>query len=312
MATMIIDGNSLGYAAHGTQPLTVDGMQVQAVFQSLKMLKAALSHYPKHQTLIWLWDGRAQWRYDLHPEYKGKREETEEQRKSKEAYKAALPYLERALTALGVTQIRAPAFEADDVAGYFVRRLSKVGAQGLLLSGDRDWIQLITPTIDWVDPRDGHARKCDLLSLEAFSGSSTPQRFLEAKALQGDTSDCIPGVGGIGEKTAVALIEHFGSILELVRHFKTKGEFQKGDLPGSLDRMRNKINAFLSSNFAQFRKNYTLMNLMSAARDADIAADMQVNRPAAPNWDDFEALCHELAFLSITTQMPAWKRAFGG
>ena len=138
MTIMIIDGNSLAYAAQCATPLTVDGMEVQGVFHSLKTLRTLLYNYPRYANKIfWLWDHRAQWRYDLYPEYKGKRQDTLEKVSVKVSLESAKPMLETMLTSLGVDQVFATGYEADDVAAMLSRAATAKQREALLVTGDR-------------------------------------------------------------------------------------------------------------------------------------------------------------------------------
>lgn len=305
----IIDGNALGYAAHSTSPLTVDGMEVQAVYQGLKMLKSAKERFPQYDKLLWLWDGRAQFRYDIFPDYKGNRTDDPEKRERKEKYQQVQPYLKRALVALGVTQVIAPDFEADDLAGYFVRRVTEQGGKAVLLTGDRDWLQLVRGNIRWYDPREKLERQCDKASFKEVTGVDTPAQFLEAKALIGDSSDNIDGVPGIGEKAAPLIMQHFGSVKGLLEHYRKHGELTKENLPAELSRYRKKLNDFCRQGRSIFVRNYRLMNLNDTQRDADIKTNARVER-GQRDFDAFAQLCEELRFLSILRELHVWEQLF--
>jgi DNA polymerase I len=307
---LIIDGNALGNAAHGTTPLTVDDMEVQAVFQGLKMLKSAKERFPRYESLLWLWDGRAQWRYDLYPEYKGKRSDTPEKRENKEKYKQAVPYLQRAINALGINQVTAPDFEADDLAGYFARRVTERGEQAMLLTGDKDWLQLVRGNIGWYDPREKIEKHCTKATFKEYTGFDGPAQFLEAKAIQGDTSDCITGVGGLGEKAASLIISHFGSVRNLLALYKENGGvLTKEQMPEGFGRYMKNINALCGENRKLFVRNYRLMNLNDATRDSEMKASARVER-GKRDFEAFASLCEELRFMSILRELRAWQQLF--
>lgn len=217
--TILIDGNSIGYAAHHATKLSSGGMQTQAVYGFLRTVRELRIRNPL-ATIYVLWDGKAQFRYDLCPEYKIKRvADTPEKIADKEAYKAQIPFIKAALSALGVAQILSYIHEADDLAGILTNRIMSVPDQEILLaSGDVDWVQLIRRGVRWQDLRDKNNEK--VITFENFvekTGYKTPIAFLEGKALQGDSSDCIPGVGGIGEGTAPLFLAEHGSVGKFIK-----------------------------------------------------------------------------------------------
>jgi len=125
--TLIVDGNAIGHAAHHATKLTSGGMQTQAIFGFIKTMRQLRQDNPDWRLMV-LWDGKAQWRYDLHPDYKSNRDNDPKKVKDKEAYVAQRPLIARALNTLGVRQLTAMHHEADDMAGYFVEKLTQQNA----------------------------------------------------------------------------------------------------------------------------------------------------------------------------------------
>lgn len=201
-ATMIVDGNAIGYANNSAMRLTVGSQQTQAIFGFAKQMHQLLRAYHEYQPIV-LWDGRAEWRFemlpatDTHPGYKGDRDKDPTQAAQREAYKTQRPYIEEMLKLLGVRQMLVSTHEADDMAGYIVAN-SK--GKVLLVTGDGDWLQLVSDHTEWYDPI--REQKVSMRNFLEYTGYHTPMEFLQGKALQGDSSDKIPGVGGIGEKGA--------------------------------------------------------------------------------------------------------------
>jgi 5'-3' exonuclease len=201
---ILVDGNSIGYAAHHATKLHANGKQTQAVFGVLKTINELQRSNP-HATIRVLWDGRREQRFALLPTYKDGRDDTPDKVLVREAYSEQKPWITAALSSLGIQQDHYANLEADDVAGYFVAKLKgHPTARVLLLTGDEDWLQLIAPNIDWHDRRKGLT--VTLANLCEVTGYLTPYAFLEGKCLTGDTSDKIKGVGGIGEKGAPEFI----------------------------------------------------------------------------------------------------------
>ena len=209
--TILIDGNSIGYAAHCATKLTSGEMQTQAIFGFVKALRDMRQEYPNYKLVV-LWDGRAQWRYDVYPEYKSSRDNDPKKKAVRVAYAEQRPFIAQAAQHLGIRQITASGAEADDLAGLLVKQMmAKPDSKVVLMSGDGDWIQLLREGVTWRDRRDD-SKVITLDNLMDKTGYATPFGFLEGKCLQGDTSDDVSGVGGIGEKGAPEFIAEFGSV----------------------------------------------------------------------------------------------------
>lgn len=221
--TLLIDLNSIGYAAQQATKLTYDGMETQAAFGIIKTMRDLRNKYPNWTPMV-LWDERADWRYALYPGYKAKRSDTPEKVQMKAEYAKQKPYIERLLRSLGIRQLSALHYEADDLAGYLTAKLSADPMNNVgLISGDGDWMQLVRKNVWWRDLRDD-AKYVDHKNFYDKTGCKTPFAFLETKVLQGDASDTITGVGGIGEKGAPEFIAEFGSVREFWRRCES-GEF---------------------------------------------------------------------------------------
>lgn len=309
MSYCIVDGNSIAYASQGTKALSVDGMEVQAIFQTLKTLRALRAEFKNFPNFLWLWDGKAQFRYDLYPEYKGNRKDTPEKRENKEKLALQKPYLEEMLTCLGVTQVVAPKYEADDLAGYFTRIAESKGKKSQLITGDGDWKQLISPLTSWHDPRNNPGKYCDHKSFSDDEGVSSVGKFIQLKALQGDSSDNISGVGGIGEKAATLILNYYGDVRTLVEAYKEYGEFTKENLPSELSRYRNKLNTFCGSNLKLFTRNYRLMNLRGTNQDVGMKSNMIITK-GKKDMERFEELAKQFRFMSILRDLGSWGNLF--
>lgn len=305
----LIDGNSIGYAAQGTRPLTVDGVEVQSVFQSLKTLRALKSNKRGCSKFIWFWDGKAQFRLDMYPEYKGNRDKDPKLAEMRQKYKDVQHLLKKALTHLGITQVVAPEYEADDLAGLFVRMANKSNSESLLITGDGDWQQLVSGLTTWHDPRKSPGKYCTRATFKDVTGVDTATQFLEIKAIQGDSSDHISGVGGLGPKAAIAIINNYGSVKNLLEVYKRDGEFTSESLPSDLRHFKKKLNTFCRENIKLFTRNYRLMNLQTDERDEDIKKNMQVT-PGKKDMKAFKELCHELQFHSILREFDRWNDLF--
>lgn len=264
MKVILADGNAVGYSSQQTRALTTNaGEPTQAIFHSIKSVWTMKARY-KDFSPLFIWDSHTQWRYDLLPEYKGKREEYKQQVIMREEYRAQRPFIQEALTLMGITQVQHEGYEADDIAGVYARKINSMDdAEAILYTGDKDWLQLVGENVIWHEI--GSDKRVSLKNFQRVTGFSNPLEFLQAKALHGDSSDNISGVGGIGEKTADSLIQHFGSIKALLQAHKAHGNFEKGYFENaSLNRVRNKINAFCNNDANSidlYKRNLKLMNL---------------------------------------------------
>lgn len=312
---IVIDGNSIGYAAHSVRELTVHGKQVQAIFFTLKMIKAVIDRFGQDASeLIVLWDSRAKWRYEIFPEYKGKRDDSPEKVKSRAAYKEQTPVIRKMLSMLGVAQWMAQGEEADDLGAAIVHN-REPGQKIVLVSGDKDWLQLVCPDVIWFDPRE-EGRLITAMSFEEKTGYANPVLFSQAKAVLGDSSDNINGVEGVGEKCLALLFQLYGSIPKFIQwsgaHAShASGEFDKGDLPEELSRWRKKLSNFAYGDGLEvFKRNMQLMNLLSKRHRSTEIIEKIVKSHSPMDMDGFIDKCHELSFASIVKNEAAWKQAF--
>ena len=298
-ALCLIDGNSIGFAAQSSPKLTVGDREVQALFGFLKSTRVILSTYRDRSPVV-LWDGKS-WRFEHFAGYKAKRSEDPKAVKEKEVYKTMKPFIARALKSLGVPQVMALNYEADDLAGLMTVKARGRGDTVVLISGDKDWLQLVEPGVLWHDTiRD---RQVSFRNFHTTTGYVDGRAFAQGKALMGDTSDCIPGVGGIGEKAAPILLEKFGSIEKFWEAYEQPGF----ELPEELARYRKKLADFVQEGKSKFAFNMLLMDLKTDQRPAPVKMTLTKGAydPAA-----FTALCDEFAFHSILRDFDNWTRPF--
>lgn len=297
MKYLLIDGNSVGYACHYATKLTAGGMETQAIFGFVKTLRELRVTYPDHTPVV-LWDGRAEWRFKLNPAYKSNRDNDPKKVAIKEAYTKQTPILKDLVEHLGVRQLRATTHEADDLAGYMVTELMhKPDTEIVLISGDQDWLQLVRPGVTWRDMRDD-AKIVHSGNFFDKTAYKTPLGFLEGKCLQGDSSDCISGVGGIGEKGAIDLISTFGS----VRNFWQACE------DGSYKPTKKAlVSLYEGEGRKLFARNFSMMQLLRVQKPKPDAVEL---RKGALDADRFHDGCAELAFGSITKNIDHFLKPF--
>src|SRR5215510_8126875 len=130
-----------------------------------------------------------------------------------EGMSAQIPYIHRVVEALNISAVRQAGYEADDLIGTLARKAEQAGYDVAIVTGDKDMFQLLTPHVRIYDPvKDkwsGEAECHERFGVE-------PARVVEVMGLMGDSTDNIPGVKGIGEKTAIKLIAQFGTIEEVL------------------------------------------------------------------------------------------------
>lgn len=292
---ILIDGNAMGHAYHNMTTLTVGNFQTQAIFGFTKMIgKIAADH--KDDEILVLWDGRAQFRYDLLPEYKANRDTKDDPKREahRQAYRKQVPLIRATLKTLGVKQAICPTHEADDLAGYLAPRIAQKD-KVLLITGDRDWLQLVSDNIEWFDPRE-EGKRVNMANFTDETGYFTPREFLQGKALMGDTSDNIPGVGGLGQKYASELLAEFGSVeafLEKCDNGSFKPKYK-----------RHKDLAF-GPGREIYKRNMKLMDMTLAPKP-----EGTIYEPGQFNEEEFRKICDRLAFFSIKREWSTFLAPF--
>ena len=151
--------------------------------------------------------GKKTFRNEMYSEYKGQRKAMPRELAEQ------LPLFEELLTAFGIAQLGLVGYEADDIIGTLARQGCCSGYEVIIVTGDKDALQLINPCVKVMLTKKGIS-EMDIMDEVAFVEryNITPQQFVDVKSLMGDASDNIPGVAGIGEKTALKLIQQFGSL----------------------------------------------------------------------------------------------------
>jgi 5'-3' exonuclease len=222
---MLLDSASLYFRAFFGVPdqrTTPDEPPTNALRGFLDMVATLVTaHGPTHLVACWDDDWRPQWRVDLIPTYKTHRltEGSDVVEESPDDLTPQVPLIREALAAVGITRLGAPGFEADDVIGTLVARHRGVMPVDVV-TGDRDLLQLVD---DEFDVRVLYTGKGGVREPDVATQSFLVQRYavpsgeayLDMSVLRGDTSDGLPGVKGIGDKTAAQLIETYGSLAGL-------------------------------------------------------------------------------------------------
>lgn len=214
---LLVDGHSIiNRAFYGVTNLTnSQGLHTNAIFGFMNTLfKVLEEEKPDYVTVAF--DVKAPtFRHEMYAEYKGTRKPMPEELHEQ------VPVLKRLLHAMGILTMEKAGLEADDLLGTAAKRSEKKGLEVIVLSGDRDLLQLATEHIRIRMPK----TKGGVTEIENYNTQDvidryqvTPLQIIELKALMGDSSDNIPGVPGIGEKTATNIIVKYGSIENAYAH----------------------------------------------------------------------------------------------
>ena len=208
---LLIDGHSiLNRAFYGLPDLmTGEGIHTGAVYGFLNILFRMLEE-EKPDYLAVAFDVHAPtFRHKMYDAYKGTRHPMPEELREQ------VPLMQEMLKSMGVMIVTLPGYEADDILGTLARRAEKEGISVTILSGDRDLLQLATDhtMIRLPKTQKGQTVIENYLAEDVLAKYQvTPPQIIELKALMGDSSDNIPGLPGVGEKTAVKIISEYGSI----------------------------------------------------------------------------------------------------
>ena len=206
----LIDGNSIAYRAFYALPedlATKSGQVTNAVFGFTRMLIRLLKDFHPEGIAV-AWDvSRKTFRTEAYPEYKAQR------KKAPDHFRTQLPLMDEVLQALQINQIRMEGFEADDIIASLTRNAVEDGWEVLIVTGDRDAFQLVGGPVQVVYTRRGISDI--VLADDAYIQEKygiAPSQYVEYASLRGDNSDNLPGVPGVGEKTASRLIGEHGSV----------------------------------------------------------------------------------------------------
>ncbi len=206
---VLIDGSGYIYRAfYALPPMTrSDGVPVNAVYGFCAMLMKLIKEMPADYLAVMFDTSRQTFRMDIFPDYKGTRKETPEE------LIPQFPLLRLAVNAFGIAQAEMEGYEADDLLATYARLAHQEEAEVTIVSADKDLMQLVGSGVTIYDPMKQRVVEAEQV-MEKFG--VTPDKVVDVQALAGDTSDNVPGVRGIGIKTAAALINEYGTLENLL------------------------------------------------------------------------------------------------
>jgi DNA polymerase-1 len=274
---MLLDGNSLAFRAFYALPAenfkTQGGLTTNAVYGFTAMLINLLrDEQPSH--IAAAFDvSRQTFRSEKYPEYKAGRSATPDE------FRGQIDITKEVLGALGITVLAEPGFEADDVIATLATQAQDEGYRVLVVTGDRDSLQLVSDDVTVLYPRKG------VSELTRFTPEAvvekyglTPRQYPDFAALRGDPSDNLPGIPGVGEKTASKWISEYGSLQALV---------------DNVDTVRGKVGDALRANLSSVVLNRELTDLV---KDVPLAQTPDTLRMQPWDRDHIHRLFDDLEF----------------
>lgn len=228
---ILIDGHSLLFRAYfAMRPMvTSKGVHTQGLYAFINMLRRIIQDYEPDYLAIAFDMKEKTFRHEAYPEYKAGRLKTPIELLSQ------VPILHKILDAMNIAILENPKYEADDLIGTVAKKASEHDITTLIISGDKDELQLIDENIKVLINRKGMS-EFDIYDTDAMMKrySITPEQFIDLKGLMGDTSDNIPGIPGVGEKRGIALLQEYHTLENVLKNADS--------IPGKLgENIRNNI-----------------------------------------------------------------------
>ena len=281
---LLIDGNSLTYRAFFALPpdmATSSGQVTNAVFGFVSMLTNVLKDQQPDGVLVAFDRPEPTFRHEAEPDYKAQRES------SPDELKQQMVIVREVLTALGVHHVELVGWEADDILATAATELAARGDDAIVVTGDRDSYQLVSdPHIRVMYNKRGVSDYAlyDEAGILERTGV-TPALYVEYAALRGDPSDNLPGVPGVGEKTAAKLINSYGGVEGIL---------------AAIDEQTPKLRANLAESADRVRRNLDLMELR---RDAPIGDLEPETLRISPDRAEVDRLFDVLEFAQLRTRI---------
>ncbi len=222
---MLIDGNSVAYRAFfALPPLTnASGLHTNAIFGFTTMLLKLLEEHKPTHVLVAFDAGKVTFRHEGYSEYKGGRQKTPAELSEQ------FPVLKELIASFGIAQFELSGYEADDIIGTLTKQADEQGVDAIVVSGDKDMLQLSSARVTVAVTKKG-VSEVELYTPELIQEKYglEPGQIIDLKGLMGDTSDNIPGVPGVGEKTALKLLHEYASVENVLDNLdKLKGKLKE-------------------------------------------------------------------------------------
>src|SRR3990172_2332961 len=278
----LIDGSSYIFRAFFAIPPSFKnaaGLPTNAIFGFTNILLKLLKQYRPEYVVVALDAGRETFRNEMFADYKSNRPEAPPE------LIPQFPYFRKVLDGLNVSLLELPGYEADDIIATLCDRMADKGCELVIVSSDKDLMQLVTDGIKLLDSAKDRWIGADQVR-EKFG--VVPERVIEVMGLMGDPVDNIPGVKGIGEKTAIALIQRFQTLENLYEHLAEVKQMQLRGAARVRDLLeKDKDIAFLSRALATVK------------RDVPMEMPLAALRARPPDIDKARILFTELGFTNL-------------
>ena len=272
---MILDGNSLLFRAfYALPPLkTKKGQFTNAVYGFLSMLYKIIDTYSPEYLCVAFDPQKPTFRHEKYKDYKANRQ------KAPNELVQQFQLIRDVLDVHNIKRVEIEGFEADDVSGTFACAAKEQGADVYLVTSDKDYLQLIDENVKVVLTKKGitNTEEMNLNSMEEEYGL-TPEQFVDLKALMGDSSDNIPGVSGVGEKTALKLMQEYKSL---------------DNIYDNIDSIKGKLKEKLETDKMQAYMSQTLARIIT---DIPIEFNIEEYRVHKPDIKKLSELYDELEF----------------
>jgi DNA polymerase-1 len=292
----LIDGHALAYRTYfalsgvggGSRWVTNAGEPTAGVFGFTSVLLRLLEQEAPEYLAVSFDTGKT-FRDDMYPEYKATRD------KMPDDLRVQIDRIQQVVDAFGIPILTADGFEADDVLGTVARRAAEAGAQVVILTGDRDLFQLADDNviIRYSGRKLSEAEDYGPEAVRERYGLD-PKQLIDLKAMMGDSSDNIPGVKGVGEKTATKLLEQYGDLETIYDHLEDIGSRFSNKL------QEHKDNAFLSRKLGRI------------VTDVPIEFDLEACRAQEYDRDQVAELFRQLEFRSLLDRIEAVDQSQSG
>jgi DNA polymerase I len=238
---VLLDGHSLAFRAFFALPSdlqTTTGQLTNVVYGFTTMLVKLFGDFSPNRIAVCFDLGRPAYRHDVYDGYKANRRTTPDD------FSSQMPLVREVLTALRIPVVEVPGYEADDLIATLVKEARQEGLPVLVVTGDRDNLQLID---DQAEVRVMMTRR-GITDTAVYDEAAVlerygvpPERYIDVAALRGDPSDNLPGVPGVGDKTATKLVQTYGTAEEVVAHAdEQRGKLRENLLAHGADVLRNK------------------------------------------------------------------------
>ncbi|MBU9714182.1 DNA polymerase I [Bacillus tamaricis] len=276
---VLVDGNSIAYRAFFALPLLNNekGVYTNAVYGFTTMLLKILEEEKPTHMMVAFDAGKTTFRHTTYKKYKGTRQKTPPELSEQ------LPFMRDLLKAFNIAHYELENYEADDIIGTLAKRASKDDWEVKIFSGDKDLLQLVTENVHVALTRKGitNVDTYDLAMVNEKYGI-TPVQIIDMKGLMGDASDNIPGVPGVGEKTALKLLKEFETVEGVYESLdKVSGKKLKEKLEA------NEEDAYMSKKLATIETNSPV----------EITFEDLVKME--PNYEEVVTLFKDLEFASL-------------